>query len=116
MLAHPDHIEALQDRIIELETLLGLRETLPLQAGLRPMERKILGILLSASPRVVSREFMVRATHNSGEPYDETIRAHISRIRRKLPHHSIQTVSGEGYYIPRVAKEELEQFYRNAAC
>jgi DNA-binding response OmpR family regulator len=120
MLAPPDQMEALRNRIDELEALLGLRETLPMMVdGLRPMERKILGVLLRACPRIVSREFIMRATHNHGDESDESdeaVRVHVARIRRLLPRHLIMTANCEGYYIPREAKEELEQFYRGREC
>lgn len=68
---------------------------------LTPMELRILGALVRANRRVLSRDQLLDAVSDTADPpTDRMIDAYISRIRRKMGDVSvIQTVRGVGYRL-----------------
>ncbi len=70
--------------------------------SLTPTESALLYILVSNSGRVISPEILISRVWPNEEVYEDTLRVHIHRLRRKLepeperPHY-IQTTRGTGY-------------------
>lgn len=68
---------------------------------LTPMELRILGALVRAKSRVLSRDQLLDAVSDTADPpTDRMIDAYVSRIRRKMRDSSIvQTIRGVGYRL-----------------
>lgn len=77
---------------------------------LTPKEFSILELLMQNGRRVMSRTFLLeRLWSLSDPPNEETIKAHIKSLRKKLsqagaPHHLIETVHGMGYRLQPVER------------
>lgn len=108
-------LKTFMDRFEELEDAVGLREKLPDKLGtaLAPIPRKVLGVLLKASPRWCTPAYICQVVYLDGEgPLETTIRVHVGRIRTKLPRwHMIQCVEKYGYSISLADKRELESIF-----
>jgi DNA-binding response OmpR family regulator len=99
----------MQDRIEELEDLLGLH--LPLvdlnrkRLGVTPKESQILSLLLAANGKVCPREFMYRAMYGDridvDQPLAQTLNVTVLHLRKKLKHLGVRVLCefGVGYYI-----------------
>lgn len=75
-------------------SLEGLPVTLTAQ------ESRLLGYLMHAAPRVVSRsELSEHVYDRDQEPDSNVIDVHISRLRRKLGNDRIETLRGKGYRL-----------------
>ena len=109
--AHADELDFLRGRVAELEELLGLRSALPLSLGLCRMEQRVLGVLISCSPRVASREFIANAVWERVDmmPSFVAINQHICRVRAHGVR--IESVRGIGYVISKEECERLERDY-----
>lgn len=101
------------DRIIELETLLGLPPVGVRPPGILPVPWKIAGIL-SACKGVMTRDYATSVLYGS-KPENEQpesltiIDAHVCRLRRGLKAYGIkiQTQSPDGYYLLPEDREKL---------
>ena len=107
------NVHALQDRIEELEDLLGLRVPVPRSdLELTKIERQLLGILYRGG--LISSEFAHRAIYGlrseCDQPNLKIIDVFISRLRRKLRPHAIKlsTQWGEGYYFDAENRAKLK--------
>ena len=74
--------------------------------GLTPTESKLLHILLRDAGRTVRTEFLLGRIWPLEEVFDETLRVHVYRLRKKIEHDPgnpryILTVRGEGYTFGR---------------
>jgi len=109
-----EQIIALQDRIEELEDLLGTSPPLTnayCALGLPPHQRRMLGLLMKRTE--VTREQMIIAVWGDGpeakQPDLRTIDVHISNIRKKLKSSGakITTLWGEGFMMTPADKQKL---------
>lgn len=98
------------DEIIELHGIVfnpGLRKAFvdDDELNLTAVEFNVLGILMGAAGKVVSKSEMTeQVLHRKLSPYDRSIDVHVSRIRQKLARRLgnrrlIETVRGEGYQM-----------------
>ena len=70
------------------------------QLGLGPKEFGVLELLLAAQGRVVSaEELLERVWDEMADPFTTAVKVTVSRLRRKLGHHSIRTVRGVGFVL-----------------
>ena len=73
---------------------------------LTPTETKILYILIRNAGQIVTTDFLLRRLWPRQEVFEDTLRVHISRLRKKIearpgqPHYII-TERGLGYHFPR---------------
>lgn len=101
------------DRIIELETLLGLPPVSVRPPGILPVPWKIAGILV-ARKGIMTRDYATNVLYGS-KPENEQpdsltiIDAHICRLRCGLKAYDIkiQTQSPDGYYLLPEDREKL---------
>lgn len=69
-------------------------------------EFDILHALMSASPRVISKAQIETLLYPMGEEVESNaIEVHVSHLRRKLGAHTIQTMRGVGYFVPKSAEQ-----------
>lgn len=95
-------------RVLQVDTLSFDTETLTVRRGddvlsLNPVRRRILELLMRASPRVVSRTEIERAIWGDDPTESDALRTHISAIRQVLdrPYAEalLRTVHGIGYRL-----------------
>ncbi len=119
------HCRALEDRIIELEDLLGIQQTDTLQLALREAiiirpggRRQVLQFILAlynAKGRILSHNLLLFAIPPSANPYGDDERvSNITRVwassaRRALGKDAIATVWGIGYYLTPVGREKVAE-------
>ncbi len=108
-------IERLRDRIEELETLLGLRLSLPNVLGLTPIEEKIVGLLVARD--IVSRDYIHSCLYGHlpecDQPEPKTVEVHICKIRNKLKARGffgIRNRYNVGYYIEAATRAALKEY------
>jgi two-component system OmpR family response regulator len=66
--------------------------------ALTAQEFRLLSHLVHAAPRVVSRSELTEHVYDGdAEPDSNVIDVQVSRLRRKLGSHSIETLRGQGY-------------------
>ena len=86
---------------VELDPLTGIvtRDGQPIE--LTPKERALLEALLTASPAALSTEKLLEQVWDENvDPFTNTVKVHINRLRRKLGAPDIiQTTPGIGYRI-----------------
>jgi DNA-binding response OmpR family regulator len=114
-------IERLQNRIHELEELLGATTEFPPSLRLTLSEEALLDILFK-------REIVTHAaactilygSHTDGGPSDprNVVSVLIMRLRKKIAAHGIEikTRSGVGYYMTTESKDQLRSFIESGAC
>lgn len=114
MTSKDEELEALRGRLDELEELLGLRQKFKLPRPIHskwdgPTIQRLLGLLLSSSPRVVPRDFSIRAAMQwRAEPvYDKTLDTYIYRLRRMGI--DVRTARYEGHWIPEDEAVRIRQ-------
>jgi len=94
-----------EDLRLDLSTLEASRGDAPVH--LFPAGRKLLEVLMRASPAVVTREQLERALWGDEPPDGDMLRSHIYELRREVdgpfPVKLIQTVPRVGYRLARVA-------------
>ena len=100
-------------RVIELETLLGgeAGELLPL--GLPPIQQAILAALFEASPRPLSKDFLLEVFDKPHE-WDSSFKVHLSHLRANLAALAvpirIHRVSGPTrYFLAPAEKANLKE-------
>lgn len=95
-------------RVLQVDTLSFDTETLTVRRGddvlsLNPVRRRILELLMRASPRVVSRTEIERAIWGDDPTESDALRTHISALRQVLdrpyPEALLRTVHGIGYRL-----------------
>jgi len=106
-------LERLQDRIYELEELLGLHLERRLD-GFSELGWQLLGLLLKH--RIMPREFAHRALYGGRPEADQpstprAIDQHLCRLKKRLRKHGISVMSeaGTGYYLDKANKERLAE-------
>lgn len=83
---------------IALDTHAGQVTRAGLPVALTAQEFRLLSHLIQAAPRVVSRtELSEHVYDGDQEPDSNVIDVQVSRLRRKLGSHSIETLRGQGY-------------------
>lgn len=112
------HAQALQDRIEELEIVIGLLPTHALQfkfCHFTPTEERYLGLIYKQQ-YVCTKEMIYRAVYGgipeSDQPQNlKIIDVVVCKIRHKLKHFniSIHTMWGRGYYFDETNREGLRQ-------
>jgi len=105
-------IERLQNRIHELEEILGVTTELPPVLGLTLSEEALLDALFKREIVTPATAFAaLYASRAGGEPSDpkNVVSVLIMRLRKKLVAHGIdiKTRSGAGYYMTAEAKDRL---------
>lgn len=114
MLAPRNELQALRDRVEELEALIGLR--LPAPMELRRQEAEVAGILLKANGRCVSKEFIYRAIYGhraeSDQPELKSVDVLICTLRKKLKPRGIEirTKWATGHYLDPDSRTRLSAF------
>ncbi|WP_111494640.1 MULTISPECIES: response regulator transcription factor [Marinobacter] len=82
------------------DTHVGQVTLAGMPVSLTAQETRLLGYLMHAAPRLVSRiELAEHVYDRDQEPDSNVIDVQISRLRRKLGSHRIETVRGQGYRI-----------------
>ena len=119
-----EDINALRDRIQELEELLGMRLPQPRLGVLSTVRKtgwKILGLLLKRG--LITREYTYSALYGakpeSEQPVDpRVIDQHICRINKTLKLHGVRvrTEYGVGYYIDEQSREALKSMLGGRQC
>lgn len=96
------------DLSLDLETLEARRAAQPIQ--LYPACRKLLEVLMRASPGVVSRAELERTLWGDHPPQGDQLRSHVYELRRAVDgpfeHKLIQTASRVGYRIAAIEGDE----------
>jgi len=105
-------IERLQNRIRELEEILGVTTEFPPTLGLTLSEEALLDVLLKREIVTQATAFAVLyGSRAGGEPSDpkNVVSVLIMRLRKKLAAHGvdIKTRNGAGYYMTVKAKDQL---------
>lgn len=117
-------LDAAYDRIEELEGIVGLRAEFPLAFKLRPMPRKIFGLLLS-SAGWVSMEAIEIALYGHLPECDQprnpraAIKVHVRNMRIALNAVGIEvdTIFGPGgYWLPPAMKQKARTLIDAAAA
>jgi DNA-binding response OmpR family regulator len=119
-----DSIQALQDRIEELEGLLGMnlpRLRIGKLSKLRKTPYKVLGLLLKRE--LVTRDYIHTALYG-GKPESEqpgdlrVVDQHVCHINRALKEHGLKvhTEYGIGYYLDKSARETLREWMGEGKC
>ena len=100
-------------RVIELESLLGgeAGELLPL--GLPPIQQGILAALYKASPRPLTKDFLLEVFDKPHE-WDGSFKVHLSHLRANLaalavPVHIHRVSSPTGYFLSPAEKANLKE-------
>jgi two-component system, cell cycle response regulator CtrA len=105
-------IETLQERIIQLEEVIGLRFDSPLMLGLTPSEAKLFGALLKRE--FLTREALLICLYGSVPSDDEVeikiVDVFICKLRKKLRPFgiAIETMWGRGFYMTPAAKAAVD--------
>lgn len=109
-------IERLQDRVEELENLLGLNLPLPRPLNLSRHEWDLLCVLRNVKGRVVTRDFAFQIIYgglSEGEQPKEVkiIDQIVCRANRKLKDHQIHIRAEPkvGYYLDKWSRQRLEE-------
>lgn len=101
-------IEELQERIIQLEEMLGLRDQPP-PIGVPPTSAKLLGLLMRI--RFVPCETAYSALYGDreGGASSESVRSHVKRLREILAPYGVEikNLHGQGYLISQDDKQKL---------
>jgi DNA-binding response OmpR family regulator len=98
--APPIDTQRLQDRIEELEQLLGMAPTLPRPWRLTPREARLFGLLMKHA--VLSADFIIAAIWGGDAgTSDKSLEVLVFKLRRKLAPAGIviNTEWSTGYYI-----------------
>ena len=105
------NIEKLQARIIELEEVLGLTIVVPIP-GLKPMQRKLLGLLLNRKFVSWEAAFLALYEPSSGKsmPDRRVLNVHLCEVRNWLDKYGIKvsTVVGEGAFMKPEMQRKLK--------
>lgn len=103
-------ISDLRDHITTLEEALGMTLKWPAQWRLRPIEQRMLGVLVQR--REVSRETMLAAMYGAvglDEPDSDTLGVHLCYLRRKLKPLGVtfETIYGWGFFMSKEMVEKV---------
>lgn len=109
-----DENETLRERVRQLETLLGSRQTIPLIFGLTAHEERLIGMLLVREhmSRTQLLESMYGHLPAGDEPGPKIIDVWVCKMRQKLKPFGIkvQTKWGSGYYLDKEGKARLQKY------
>ena len=113
-------IERLQNRIHELEEILGVTTEFPPALGLTLSEEALLDVLFKREIVTQATAFSVLyASRAGGEPSDpkNVVSVLIMRLRKKLAAYGvdIKTRNGAGYYMTVKAKDQLRNIIERGA-
>jgi DNA-binding response OmpR family regulator len=113
-------VERLQNRIHELEEILGVTTEFPPALGLTLSEEALLDVLFKREIVTQTTAFAVLyASRAGGEPSDpkNVVSVLIMRLRKKLAAYGvdIKTRSGAGYYMTAEAKDQLRSIIEREA-
>ena len=106
----PQSSDDLQNRILQLEKLLGLEPRWHLPVKLSPIQHRIFGVLLKATTTLNPQQ-LFQAVYGglpqSQWPDVKTVEVHVHNVRKRLKPLGIyiETDWGIGYYITRDCKE-----------
>jgi DNA-binding response OmpR family regulator len=93
----------LQARIIELEQALGLTAKFPSLSHIKPMQRKLFGLLVSRPFVSWEAAFLALYEPSAGRslPDRKVLHVHVCELRKELDKHGIviSTVVGEGVFM-----------------
>lgn len=116
-------LDALRDRVSELEGLLGMSMEFPRKFGLTPAHERLLGVLLKRD--FVTNEgasiAVYEGRYNNNGPTDDILKSQLCRMRKILRKFNVEvsTKWGQGIYLTADSKARLraliEQFRREAA-
>jgi two-component system OmpR family response regulator len=85
---------------LTLDTHAGQVSRSGMPVSLTAQEFRLVSYLIQAAPRVVSRtELSEHVYDGDQEPDSNVIDVQVSRLRRKLGNHTIETLRGQGYRI-----------------
>lgn len=85
----------------------------PEDVALTPTETKILHILYTNAPQVVTTDYLLRRLWPEGDVFEDALRVHVHRLRQKLlsadeeTRELIQTERGLGYRLVTTSSEEV---------
>lgn len=109
--------EELEDRIAQLEEIVGLTAYVPIEQqlrkrGLMPLEAKFLGLLMHRAfvPHACGYDALYGGVSESKQPdYLESLRTVIKRLRRVVRQYDVEitTCYGEGYFLEPKQKQKL---------
>jgi two-component system, cell cycle response regulator CtrA len=118
--AESQTLERLQNRIHELEEIIGVTTEFPPALGLTLSEEALLDVLFKREIVTQTTAFAVLyASRAGGEPSDpkNVVSVLIMRLRKKLAAYGvdIKTRSGAGYYMTAEAKDQLRSIIEREA-
>jgi DNA-binding response OmpR family regulator len=102
-------IERLQNRVAELEELLGITYPIPPALGFTQRESVYLGMLLKRP--LLTREAVMIVVYPDCDRSDKIVDQHIMKLRRKFGPHGIAITTrwGYGWYLDRENRRKLEE-------
>jgi len=108
-------VEELQDRIAELEEIIGLTADFPIivqlreRRGLMRLEARMLGLLIARPFVPYGCAYDALYGDRAELPKFDTLRTVVKRLRPYLAEIGVEisTVYGEGYFIDKQAKKKL---------
>jgi DNA-binding winged helix-turn-helix (wHTH) protein len=103
------------EEIRQLKAMLGQEILFPVEWKLTKTEGRLLGLILSKSPFLASREVIAHVVWNGDCPNDKNIQVQICKIRKKIPP-GVVIVSrwGEGYSMPIESADRLRTMITDA--
>lgn len=104
----PQRVLSVADLQFDLDTLNATRSGQPIK--LNPTTRRILGVLMQNTHRVVSREELERELWGSAAPSGDVLRAHIHALRTAVDKNFeaklVHTIHGTGYRLAPASELE----------
>ncbi len=110
--------QRLDDRIAELETLLGLSCPVPPALRLKPVCARLLGCLLRRERWTRDDLYVALYDDPASAPQIKTIDVHMVHLRAALKPHgiTIETLWGVGYFMTREMKARTHALFETLRC